>query len=72
MYGDSHVTDKTIVRPSYLKHGDRYTGKTAYLYWDGPQYFSGHGNQVWYRIGVIFVMQIKGLLVIDGLAVRHF
>ena len=30
-YGDSHVKDKTVVRPSYLKHGDPYTGKT-FLY----------------------------------------
>ena len=35
-YGDSHVKDKTVARPSYLQHGDPYTGKTASLYWDGP------------------------------------
>ena len=36
MYGDSHVEDKTVVRPSYLQHGDAYTGKTTSLYWDAP------------------------------------
>ena len=36
-YGDSHVKDKTVMRPSYLSHGDPYTGKTTYLYWDGPR-----------------------------------
>ena len=36
-YGDSHVKDKTVVRPSYLLHGDTFTGKTTSLYWDGPQ-----------------------------------
>ena len=35
-YGDSHVKDKTVARPSYFQHGDPYTGKTS-LYWDGPQ-----------------------------------
>ena len=35
-YGDSHVTDKTVARPSYLQHEDPYTGKTISLYWDGP------------------------------------
>ena len=35
-YGDSHVKDKTVDRPSYLWHGDPYTGKTTSLYWDGP------------------------------------
>ena len=35
-YGDFHVKDKTVVGPSYLKHGDPYTGKTTSLYWDGP------------------------------------
>ena len=25
------------MRPSYRKHEDPYTGKTIYLYWDGPQ-----------------------------------
>ena len=35
-YGDSHVKDKTVARPSYLSHGDPYTGKAIFLYWDGP------------------------------------
>ena len=35
-YGDSYVKDKTVARPSYLKHGDPYTGETTSLYWDGP------------------------------------
>ena len=30
-YGDSHVKDKTVARPSYLQHGDPYTGKTTSL-----------------------------------------
>ena len=33
---DSHVKDKTVVRPSYLWHGDPYTGKETTLYGDGP------------------------------------
>ena len=28
-YGDCHGKDKTVVRPSYLEHGDSYTGKIA-------------------------------------------
>ena len=36
-YGDSHVKDKTVVRLSYLFHGDPYNGKTTSLYCDGPQ-----------------------------------
>ena len=35
-YGDSHVKDKKVARPSYLWHGDPYTGKTTSLYWDSP------------------------------------
>ena len=35
-YGYSQVKDKTVARPSYLQHGDRYTSKTTSLYWDGP------------------------------------
>ena len=35
-YGDSHVKDKTVMRPSYSLHGDPYTGKTASLYWNSP------------------------------------
>ena len=38
-YGDSHVKDKTVARPSYLLHGDPYAGKTTSLYWDGPLVF---------------------------------
>ena len=34
---DSHVWDKMVARPSYLQHGDPYTGKTTSLYLDGPQ-----------------------------------
>ena len=34
---NSHVKDKTTVRPSYLQHSDLYAGKTTYLYWGGPQ-----------------------------------
>ena len=34
---NSHVKDKTVMRPSYLLHGDPYTGKSTSLYWDGPQ-----------------------------------
>ena len=25
------------IRPSYLYNGNSYTGKIAFLYWDGPQ-----------------------------------
>ena len=37
MYGDSYFKDKPIVRPSYLKHGDPYTGKTTFSYWYDPR-----------------------------------
>ena len=33
-YMDSHCKDETVVRPSYLCNGNRYTGKTASLYWE--------------------------------------
>ena len=35
-YVDYHVKDKTAVRPSYLWHGDPYTGKMTSLYWVAP------------------------------------
>ena len=35
-YGDSHVKDKIVAIPSYLWHGDPYTGKMTSLYWDSP------------------------------------
>ena len=28
-HGDSHVIDKTVARPFYLKHGDPNSGKTT-------------------------------------------
>ena len=37
MYGDSHVKDKTVSRPSYLYHEDPYIGETASLNWNGLQ-----------------------------------
>ena len=27
-----------ITRPSFLYHGNPYTGKTVFLYWDGPRF----------------------------------
>ena len=41
-YGDSHVKGKTVVRPSYLYHGNSYTSKMTSLYWDGPQINQKH------------------------------
>ena len=35
-YGDPHVKDETVSRPSYLQHGDPHTGKTTSLYWESP------------------------------------
>ena len=32
-YEKSHCGDKTILRPSYLRNGISYTGKTRSLYW---------------------------------------
>ena len=43
-YGDSHVKDKTVTRPSYFQHGDPSTGKTTSLYWDDPQAFCVTGS----------------------------
>ena len=34
-YRDPHVKDKTVSRPSYLKHGNPHTWKRWSLYWDG-------------------------------------
>ena len=39
-YWDSHVKDKLIARPCYLKHGYPFTGKTTSLYWDIPRIFA--------------------------------
>ena len=36
-YEDSNVKDKTVVRQSYIHHGDPCTGKMSSLYWDGPR-----------------------------------
>ena len=36
-YGDSHVKDKTVVRPYHLYYAGPYTGKTTFLNWDNPQ-----------------------------------
>ena len=38
-YRDSHVKDKTVSRPSYLKHGNPHTWERPSLYWDGAQVF---------------------------------
>ena len=35
-YGDFHYKDKTVARLFYFYDGDSYTGKTTFLYWDGP------------------------------------
>ena len=34
-YRDSHVKDKTVSRPSYLKRGNPHTWERRSLYWDG-------------------------------------
>ena len=55
-YGDFRVKDKTVARPSYLRHGDYYTGKTTYLYWDGPLVGGGcwwAGGLGWTGVGWI-------------------
>ena len=53
-YGDSHVKDKTVVRPSYLSHGDPYTRKTTYFILRRPpppvpsaRDHSGYGFSQW-------------------------
>ena len=35
-HGDFHDKYKMVLGPSYLYHGDPYTGKMVYLYWDAP------------------------------------
>ena len=40
-YGDSLVKDQMVARPSYLKHGDPYTGKMISLYWNAAQKYMG-------------------------------
>ena len=45
-YGDSHVKDKTVVRQSYLYHGNSYTSKMTSLYCDGPQVNKKHTNDL--------------------------
>ena len=34
-YRDPHGKDKTVSRPSYLKHGNPHTWERRSLYWDG-------------------------------------
>ena len=36
-YKDFHCKDKSVVRPSYLYHGNTYTGEPVSSYWDGLQ-----------------------------------
>ena len=38
-YGILHCKDNTVEIPSYLYNGNSFTGKTVYLYWDGPLIF---------------------------------
>ena len=35
-FWDFHYKDTTVVRPSYLYHGNSFIGKTVSLYWDTP------------------------------------
>ena len=36
-YGkEKKVKEKKVAKLSYLEHGDPYTGKKTFLYWDGP------------------------------------
>ena len=50
-YGDFHIKDKTVVRPSYIQHGDPYTGKATSLYWDARR-STGTGHcMIWWRNG---------------------
>ena len=39
-YRDPHVKDRTVLRPSYLWHGNTHTWERRSLYWDGPQGFT--------------------------------
>ena len=55
------------VTPSYLQHGNPYTGKTASWYWDGPQMasrYNGRGLlQSWYwrsYVGIFPPQLLKG------------
>ena len=36
-YRDPHVKDKTVLRPSYLYHGNPHIWERRSLYWDGAQ-----------------------------------
>ena len=38
-YKNSHCGDKTVIRLSYIHHGNSYIGKTTSLYWISPQVF---------------------------------
>ena len=64
-YGDSHVKNKTVSRPSYLYHGDPYAGKTASLYWDGPQgFYSLYDKTSYIQISWIHQAMRLGVLII--------
>ena len=58
-YGDSHVKDKTVVRLSYLSHGDPYTGKMTSLYWDSPE-------MPWNIIDIINIHQWTGWVLVQA------
>ena len=36
-YRNSHIKDKTVLRPSYLYNGNFYADKTAFIHWDGSR-----------------------------------
>ena len=38
VYRNSHHKHRMVMRPSYLYNGNPYTGKTASLYWNDPQF----------------------------------
>ena len=46
-YSDPHVKNKTVSRPSYLKHGNPHPCKRRSLYWDGVRY-TNLKTDLWY------------------------
>ena len=63
---DCHDNDKTVVRPSYLYHGDPYTGKTASLYWNTLQVISIYVNDKLFGFPCLVAISIKQYDVIIG------
>ena len=67
-YRKSHCGDKTILRPSYLRNGISYTGKTASLYWIRAQasLITWHSNAILVAVNWVIIGSGKGSIHLFG------